>query len=678
MSPHDGDGAGDAAELIAGAPAVVIAAPDATGEGVDRLPSQRDRLVGIADRAAYWRDEDGIAHVTIPVANHAEHHRVRSRAFRDWLTIEAGREYPIAIAGRSRPSTYGRAAIDDAIAACEAMASASGTVHPGRLRTAEHGSAIYLDIGDPEWRAIEIRPGRWRIVERAPVPILRSLRTRALPLPVAGGSLAPLRALLPLNDDDDWRVVILWLLAALRPTGPYPILAWSGEQGSGKSVASRIMRRLVDPCGDDLAAPPREDRDLIAAARHNHVVALDNVSAISESLADSLCRLATGGDIGGRALYTDYDSAAFSACRPILANGIPDLTTRGDLASRSLFVRLAPMARRRPEAEIWSAFAAAAPGIMGALLDVLAAALARLPTVRLPDDAADLRMADFALLARAAEPALGWPAGSALAAIRRNIRSAASTIADSDPVAIAIRAMLAERSDGRYDGLVSALYARLAAEADPELRRAREWPAGPRRFGEHLRRVAPALRAVGIDIDLPRRRSVGQPVTIADRAGASRKRGNLITSTTLSQKDEQNQHVDSVIRDYTAIAPAPVADRESEQNQPLNSVIAVGGMSARAAAIPGRETAAEPDPSSSGAETDYTANSLKLLGSGSGGAIACNHGVIADYTINPLKNKGENADGVVGVIRIPDLRVGGMADPSPDPPPARRRKRIVL
>ena len=126
----------------------------------------------------------------------------------------------------------------------------------------------------------------------------------------------PLRELLPLDSDDEWRIVILWALAAMRSAGPYPILAWSGEQGTGKSFASRFMRRLIDPCGDDLMQPPREDRDLIAAARNNHVLAFDNLSSLSGELADSLCRLATGGDIGGRSLYTNDDSAAFAAQRP--------------------------------------------------------------------------------------------------------------------------------------------------------------------------------------------------------------------------------------------------------------------------------------------------------------------------------------------------------------------------
>jgi hypothetical protein len=35
--------------------------------------------------------------------------------------------------------------------------------------------------------------------------------------------------------DDRWRLAIVWLLAVLRPAGPYPILALSGEQTGSHS-----------------------------------------------------------------------------------------------------------------------------------------------------------------------------------------------------------------------------------------------------------------------------------------------------------------------------------------------------------------------------------------------------------------------------------------------------------
>ena len=159
----------------------------------------------------------------------------------------------------------------------------------------------------------------------------------------------------------------------------------------------------------------------------------------------------------------------------MLLNGIPDLVSRGDLASRTFFVRLSPMsaAGRRQSA---GGVHAAAPVILGALLDVLAAALANLPSARLPEDSTTFRMADFALLAIAAKPALGWPSGTALDALRRNMRGAASMLVDLDPVAIVLQQLIHDQPSRRFEGLVSRLYARLNEIADPEIKRAPGWP----------------------------------------------------------------------------------------------------------------------------------------------------------------------------------------------------------
>jgi hypothetical protein len=482
-------------------------AEEATGK-----VSQRDKLVVVSDLATFWRCPDGVAHASVPVEGRVEHHRVRSEGFRNWLMREAGAAYPNVIAGKERPGTFGRTAIEEALACCEAATARVDDIHPARIRVADTKQALYIDLGDSDWRAVEIGGGNWRIVDRAPVPILRTKRTRSLAEPSREGSLDPLRCLLPLNGDDEFRLVVLWLLAALRASGPYPILALSGEAGSGKSLMARLLRKLVDPSGDNIMQPPRNDRDLIAAAKGNHVLAFDNLSAMPGDLADSMCRLATGGDIGGRMLYTDADSAAFAAQRPIIINGIPDLVTRGDLASRALFIRLAPMQRRRTEAEMRAEFEAVAPRVLGALLDTLAAALADLPNRSLPTAGANLRMADFALLAIAAERPLGWPEGTGLRLLQSNAVSSTAVVLETDSVASAIRWFV--ENDGPFTGLVSELYRKLCTLVDQESRRAPSWPKDAARFGEHLRRIAPALRQSGINVE-ERRVQAGMQVALS-------------------------------------------------------------------------------------------------------------------------------------------------------------------
>jgi putative DNA primase/helicase len=517
--------------------------PQTTGPMLEpgtKAPSQRDQLLIVADGADFWRCPDGDAYASVPIDDHIEHHRVRSAGFRNWLIVEAGKAFQIMMAGRLRPGGFSKNAIEEALTSCEATAVVNGTVHKAPLRVAANEDAIYIDLGSPNWEVVEVDANGWRILSSSPVPILRTRRTRPLPRPVTGGSLADLRGLMQLDDqkyDDDWTLIVLWLLAAMRPHGPYPMLPFSGEQGAGKSAKARMIRRLVDPCGDDIMQPPGDDDDLIAAARNNHVLCFDNMSSISGELADSLCRLATGGDIGGRQLYTDNASAAFAAQRPIIINGIPDLATRGDLASRSIFIRLDQMKKRLTEEKLWRMFAEKAPGIFGALLDVLSAAMRRLPDMELPGDASIYRMADFALLAQAAEPALGLSEGAALAAYRNNILGATEVLAKTDSVAVAITALI--NQDGRFDGLVTSLLNRLNNNVSLDTRHSSAWPKSASVLGGHLRRIAPAMRANGLSIEFPRK-SAGSWVEIAPHVGGV---GNVGDTSTLSLLREKKREM---------------------------------------------------------------------------------------------------------------------------------------
>src|SRR5256886_5689169 len=117
----------------------------------------------------------------------------------------------------------------------------------------------------------------------------------ALPVPLPGGALDDLRPFLNVADDGDYRLLVTWLLAALRPRGPYPVLVLHGEQGSAKSTTARVLRMLIDPNGAPLRAEPHDDRDLMIAATNGWIVALDNLSHLPPWLSDALCRLATGG-----------------------------------------------------------------------------------------------------------------------------------------------------------------------------------------------------------------------------------------------------------------------------------------------------------------------------------------------------------------------------------------------
>ena len=105
-------------------------------------------------------------------------------------------------------------------------------------------------------------------------------------------------------------LVVAWLVAAMRPQGPYAILAVNGEAGTAKSSACRYLRALVDPNVVALRSLPKEDKDLWVGADNCFVMAFDNVSKIDDWLSDSFCRLAHGGGMTVRTLYRDRDEEA--------------------------------------------------------------------------------------------------------------------------------------------------------------------------------------------------------------------------------------------------------------------------------------------------------------------------------------------------------------------------------
>jgi hypothetical protein len=173
-----------------------------------------------------------------------------------------------------------------------------------------------------------------------------------LPVPERGGLVEALRSFPNFSNQTDFVLVVAWLLAALRSGGPYPLLAISGEQGSAKTVLSKLLRALVDPNVAAVRALPREKRELMIS-NNGHVLAFDNLSGLSPWLSDALCRVASGGSFAVRRLYTDDEEVLFKVARPTLLNGIEDVIGRADLADRAIFVTLGPIdeEQRRSEAE---------------------------------------------------------------------------------------------------------------------------------------------------------------------------------------------------------------------------------------------------------------------------------------------------------------------------------------
>ncbi|MGY4800158.1 hypothetical protein [Teichococcus aerofrigidensis] len=473
---------------------------------------QRQQIVdAVLDAGVlFWRDPDWNTFATVKgQRGEIARFRVRTKAFAMLVRSIYAKRHPTR---SGHPGSVSDKALSEALPALEAMAiNEAPRLH--EVRVLRDKGVIWLDLGNEDWQLARIDASGWRIVASADVPLVRPVGVRALPVPAADpDALTKLRRLLNLwvprnaagqEDLTDLRLVVAWLLAALYPSGPYPVLALDGEQGSGKSTASKMLRRLVDPNMAEHRATPRSEDDLLIAAQNGRIVAIDNVSYLDPDMADALCRLATGAGFSKRRLYSDSEEVIVSVARPVLLNGIPSLLARGDLADRALAIALPPIpdAARKPEDEVWKDFDAAAPGILALLLDGLALALKRLPTLRLSRLP---RMADFARLACAAAPAFGWTEEEMLEAIEGNRAAAVANVIEADPIAVAIQSIATNHaSHTAWTGSATRLL-ELVNEAVPiEIQRERGYPKDAARLSARLKRVSPALRRAGVTVTLP-------------------------------------------------------------------------------------------------------------------------------------------------------------------------------
>jgi len=459
--------------------------PAPLDHGDNEQQSQATIAANMAADWELWHTPSKEAYATILVDSHKEHWPVRSQTFKRFLAKRFFEE-------------QGRAINSDALAAAvnllEANALFEGDEHLVGVRVAEYEGDVYLDLCNSVWQAIRITPQGWEVIDDPPIRFRRSRGMLALPAPEKGGNVDLLRAFLNL-DDNAWRLVLSWLVATLRPRGPYPILALFAGQGSGKSTIGRLLRELIDPNAAPLRAEPNNSRDLMIAANNSWCLAYDNLSHIPPWLSDAMCRLSTGGGFATRELYTDQDEVIFDSQRPLLLTSIEEVATRSDLLDRCLIVWLdeIPEDKRRPEAELFEAFRKVQGQILGGLLDAVAVALSRMPSIKLPNLP---RMADFAIWVSAAEQAFGWPDGTFMAAYQNNRESANEVALEASVVVQPLLDLLEAQGgwSGSSSELLKLLNERLGEQA---ARRMPSWPKSPRSLTGHLKRLAPNLRAAG-------------------------------------------------------------------------------------------------------------------------------------------------------------------------------------
>ena len=274
-------------------------------------------------------------------------------------------------------------------------------------RVCRRDDTIFIDLCDSGHNIVKITADGWDVIRNEEIFFTRTERMRPLPIPERDGSFDGIRQIINTANEDNFVMLVGFIVSIFNTRGNMPMLLVSGEQGTGKSSAMRYIKRIVDPNVIELQGMPASKEEPFFMLRQHWLVGYDNVSNITPMMSDSLCRLTSGVSTVKKKLYTDGDEYSVSLKRPVMLNGIGLSMFRGDAASRCMMVELSPIekADRKTEEELDEIFRTEHPKIFGAICNAISAAL-REKNYR-PE--CESRLADVERFIKQAEHGGGFP-----------------------------------------------------------------------------------------------------------------------------------------------------------------------------------------------------------------------------------------------------------------------------
>ena len=343
-------------------------------------------------------------------------------------------------------------------------------------RVAAGRNSIIFNLGNAAGDTIELMPGGWKIAGNPARAASRACTIAALPYPDEPSSLPvnfhPFRSLLNLSGQDDWDRCLCWLLAALRPEGPYPILVVTGPKASGKTTAALLLRSLIDPAQFPLIPLTSNERHIGLLAQFHWVLAFDGVKSVASHLSSGL-------QAANRPVILVVPEEANWTPGPELVNRVLTITTRP-----------LPEAKLQKSDAIWWDFKTVRPKALSALLTAVCVALGNYKGPSFSNLAAWLN---------AAEPAVKLSAPE----IRAILTPGKSKAAPDSNLAETITALMTVESTwtGTATKLLKALHA-----IDPS---STDWPKTPQAISDRLNQSVAKLRQQGIQMKFEGRGQIG-------------------------------------------------------------------------------------------------------------------------------------------------------------------------
>jgi hypothetical protein len=375
-----------------------------------------------------------------------------------------------------------------------AKAQFEGEQYPLEVRCVRNAEGLWYDLGTS---AVHITANNWEVTDQPPIVFRRFAHQKAQVLPTRGGDIRLLLKYINIADAPEQILFLVYVVAALIPDYPHPLLILHGSQGAGKTTPMMIMKEIIDPSAlKEGFSLPKNEGDFAQIANHHFFLFFDNLSKMPETFSDTLARAATGGSFSKRGLYTDDDDIIYRFQRTIALNGINQVVYKSDLLDRSILIHLERISpdRRKEYQVFWAEFERDRPTILGAIFDVLAKAMTLYEDVkltRLP------RMADFTRWGYAIAEAAGFTGTTFIKAYNANIALQNEEAIEANPVGQVVVAFMKIRDE--WAGTPSELFQVLDDLAfNLRIKDSKGWPGDTVRLSRAIGLIETNLNAIGI------------------------------------------------------------------------------------------------------------------------------------------------------------------------------------
>ncbi len=461
-----------------------------------KVPSVADRLI-YSVREAGW---------PLFVDQHSEAH-----------TLIEGQAVPISRTNRALTKLLhdleARAPTNDGLIGArrvlDMLAHDSGDVRELHTRAAFHEGAVFYQLAPG--RVVRIDENGWKLDPNPPVFFRAVKNLNPLPNPAPGGKLEGVTKWVNLKSSKDRRLFLTYITLVALAHIARPILEVTGVMGAGKTMASRFVKRMLDPTGNETVTIDR--RDFLQKADHCYLVMLDNQNSLPEWAQDTLCRLVTGESDSKRVLYSNDDDHVWSMKRAVLLNGINPPSERGDVQDRTLPIELERIDKRErlPEDDFWMQFSLAHPELLGAVFDALSGALRARHTVVLEERP---RLADWGLYAAALYESQGWGVEQFVEDWKGVEQAQQQGTLDGSVVAQAVILYMKDKESVEKTAANLHKAIETAVEADLDLDADKTWPKTGRTLWKKIREVTPLLEAHGIRAYRKNDNRAGRPIVL--------------------------------------------------------------------------------------------------------------------------------------------------------------------